>query len=111
MALNRNTMNASRRYGRPSFWERPSRALPDRKGCPLVAVVIGRPAVGLVNDAALCTALQPHCRQPSRAVASPHEGEWRCTPPRSKEGRASDRVSASGLLLAAFNQRPVLDVF
>ena len=25
---------------------------------------------------------------PTRAVASHHEGEWRCTPPRSKEGRA-----------------------
>ena len=35
-----------------------------------------------------CTARQPHCRRPKRAVASHHEGEWRHTPPRSKEGPA-----------------------
>jgi hypothetical protein len=44
-----------------------------------------------------CTARQPDCRWPARAVASRYEGEWRHTPPRSKEGRAP---SAGGVRLA-----------
>ena len=47
---------------------------------------------------AFCIARQPHCRRALRAVASHHEGEWRHTPPRSKEGRAP---TPSGVRLAA----------
>jgi hypothetical protein len=44
-----------------------------------------------------CTALQPNCRWPVRAVASHQEGERRYTPPRSKEGGT---LPACGVRLA-----------
>ena len=45
-----------------------------------------------------CIALQPRCHRPVWDVALQHEGEWRCTPPRSKEGPAP---TPSGVGLAA----------
>ena len=37
-----------------------------------------------------------------RVVASHHEGEWRCTPPRSKEGRA---LRGGGVRLATSSKK------
>ena len=43
-----------------------------------------------------------------RAVASQHEGEWRCTPPRSKEGRA---LRGGGVRLVLRQRRNELSAF
>ena len=48
MALNRQQMSIQQRRGRPPFWDRPSRALPDPKG-PLPVGRLDRPVVGVVN--------------------------------------------------------------
>ena len=47
-----------------------------RPGRPLLVCLVDRPVVRVVNGRARCTALQPHCCRPVRAVASHHEGEW-----------------------------------
>ena len=85
MALNRNAQNQQRRQ---AIFLRKTGPRAARPGNPAVAWPVDRPVVGVVNGLPRCTALQPHCRRQGRAVASHHEGEWRCTSPRSKEGRA-----------------------
>ena len=95
MALNRD-MRPQQRNGRPSFWDRPSRAPPDPKGR---CCVNSRPAGGRGCQRPAALHRTPTSLPPAgRAVASHHEGEWRLTPPRSKEGPAPLHAASGSLL-------------
>ena len=90
MALSR--MNPRERDGKPSFWERPSRALPDRDGCFLLGI---QPSALPVNHLGLGLHLlhrrkdKPHLAQSNAPGCAPRSGLaprwWRtaAAPPQS----------------------------